>query len=126
MKWLALALAVFATGCGYVEMHDAVLRPPSAPTAKVELYVGEQTPGRPFYEVALVQVYGYGSEADVENMSRALEERGRALGCDALLRTHFDMGRSIGHGYGVCVRWSAVAPPGTVQTGGAPPSETPL
>jgi hypothetical protein len=103
------------TACGYTEVHEAVLRAPSPPTSRVELYVGDQLPPRPFYEVALVQAMGYGSEAQIEDLSQALESRGRQLGCDALVRTRFDLGHSMAHGYGVCVKWSDAAS-STVQT----------
>ena len=114
-------LAALATGCGYTELHEAVLRPTTAPTTQVELYVSEQSPRRPFYEVALLEVFGYGSDADVEDLTAALQARGRALGCDGILRVHFDMGRTVGHGYGVCVRWSPSAQ-GMVQTTPAAPA----
>ncbi len=113
MRLAVLSLSLAA--CGYTEVHEAVLRSPSPPTSRVELYVGDQLPPRPFYEVALVQAMGYGSEAQIEDLSQALEARGRQLGCDALVRTRFDVGHSMAHGYGVCVKWSETAP-STVQT----------
>lgn len=100
------ALALASTACGYTELHEALLRPASAPTNRVEIYLGDTLPPRPFYEVALVQVLGYGSDADVEDLNGALQARGRGLGCDGLVRVRFDLGRSIGQGYGVCVRWA--------------------
>jgi hypothetical protein len=111
MTWrsvrLAAALASLLTsGCGYVEMHEAVLRPTAPRSGPVELYVADQRPPRAFYEVALVEAFGYGTDADVEDLTAALHARGQALGCDALLRVHFDLGRSMAHAYGVCVRWS--------------------
>jgi hypothetical protein len=111
-----VGLVMVVTGCGYTEMHEAVLRTPTAPTSRVELYMGDQQPARPFYEVALVQAMGYGSEAQIEDLSQALEARGRQLGCDALVRTRFDLGLSMAHGYGVCVKWSRTVSSNTVQT----------
>lgn len=117
---VVLALTGMLSGCGYVEMHEAVLRPTTGPASKpVELYVEAQSPNRPYYEVALVEAFGYGSDADLEDLTAALQSRGQALGCDGLLRVHFDMGRSMAHGYGVCVRWSQTDQ-GTVQTTPAP------
>ncbi len=120
---LGLGLTLGAlSGCGYVEMHEAVLRPTTGPSSRpVELYVASQTPSRPYYEVALLQAFGYGSDADVEDLTNALRSRAQELGCDGLLRVHFDMGRSMAHGYGVCVRWSQTVQ-GTVQTTPAPAS----
>lgn len=125
MSKYVLASALVIAGCGYTEIHDAVLRPTPGPTSKVEVYVGDQRPSRPFYEVALVEAFGYGSEADVEDLTAALESRAKAIGCDALLRTRFDIGHSIAHGYGVCVRWSPTGP-ATIQTSTSPPVPLPV
>lgn len=122
---IAFPLTLLATGCGYVEMHEAVLRPTTGPSARaVEMYVGEQSPNRPYYEVALLQAFGYGGDANIEDLTAALEGRGRALGCDGLLRVRFDMGYSMAHAYGVCVKWSQ-AVQGTVQTNLAAPAPVP-
>ncbi len=98
-------------GCGHSETHQALLRAPGPPTTRVELYLADQPlPTRPFYEVALVQAMGFGAEAHIENLTRALVEKAKRLGCDALVRTFIDQGYSRSHAAGVCVRWSGPGP----------------
>jgi len=60
-----------------------------------------QAPPRPFYEVALLQVIGHGSDANLEDMVKALTVRASSLGCDAIVRIGVDQGYSIAHGFGV-------------------------
>jgi hypothetical protein len=119
------ALAFAATGCGYTELHEAVLRPPTPPTTSVELYLGDQNPNRPFYEVALVEAFGYGTDANMEDLSAALRGRGGNLGCDAILRARFDIGQSMAHGYGVCVKWAKVVTDTIQTTRPVPPAPAP-
>ena len=110
----ALALAAscaFASGCGYTESHEVVLRAPSASTGRVvEVYMIGQPPPRPFLEVALLQVIGHGSDANLEDIVKALTARASSLGCDAIVRIGVDQGYSIAHGFGVCVKWAGEAP----------------
>lgn len=120
----SLVPALVLIGCGYTELHEAVLRSTPGPTSKVEIYVGDQRPARPFYEIALVEAFGYGSEADVEDLTAALEGRAKSIGCDALVRTRFDLGQSVAHGYGVCVRYSPTAP-ATIQVSSSTPAAPP-
>jgi hypothetical protein len=114
-----LALALLATlagvagvsGCGYTETHEVQLRAPAPPSGRpVEVYMMGQPPPRPFYEVALLQVIGHGADANLEDVVKALTARASTLGCDALVRIGIDQGYSLAHGFGVCVRWAAVAP----------------
>lgn len=130
-----VTLSMLTSACGYVEMHEAVLRPTTGPTPnRVELYLGDQHPGRAFYEVALVEALGYGSKSDVEYVTSALGDRGKLLGCDAIVRIHVDVGQTMTHGYGVCVKWSRgeggsgtvqVAPTPAVPSSPAPTSPPP-
>jgi hypothetical protein len=123
-------------GCGHAEVHEVVLRSVEEPTGHpTELYFGKRLPGRPFYEVALLQVVGNGDEADVESLSKAISERASALGCDAVVRLRVDQGVTRAHAYGVCVRytealpvapWRPVTPPSkTAPPAAAPSSEEP-
>jgi hypothetical protein len=108
---MAVGVSVFAMACGHSETHQALLRAPGPPTTHVELYLADQPPpARPFYEVALVQAIGFGSEAHIENLMRALTEKAKRLGCDAVVRTFIDQGYSRSHASGVCVRWSGPGP----------------
>lgn len=113
MRRLLFAGAVLLAGCGHIETHHAMLRSAQAPTGKpVELYMADQpTPARPFYEIAIVQSIGFGSEAHPEDVARALTEKAGALGCDAVIRTSIDIGYSRAHAAGVCVKWLAPGPP---------------
>jgi hypothetical protein len=114
MKRALLAASVFLAGCGHTETHQAMLRNARAPTGKpVELYMADQpTPARPFYEIALVQAIGFGSDAHPEDVARALTEKAAVLGCDAVVRTTIDLGYSRAHAAGVCVKWLAPGPAG--------------
>src|SRR5688500_676277 len=105
-------VAMVLAGCGHIETHQAMLRSAPPPTGKpVELYMADQpTPARPFYEIALVQSIGFGSDAHPEDVARALTEKAGALGCDAVIRTTIDIGYSRAHAAGVCVKWLAPGP----------------
>lgn len=113
LRLLFVAIASIA-GCGHTETHQAMLRTAQAPTGRpVELYMADQpTPARPFYEIALVQAIGFGSDAHPEDVARALTEKAGALGCDAVVRTFIDTGYSRAHAAGVCVKWLAPGPAG--------------
>jgi hypothetical protein len=102
----ALALCVLLAGCGHVEVHDLVLRPSGAPPHAAEVYFEGRGPDRPYYEVALLQSVGWGDDATMNDVVRALGARGAGLGCDAVVRVHVDQGWARAHAFGVCVRWS--------------------
>jgi hypothetical protein len=99
----ALALACF--GCGSVETRAVAFRPPSAPPAQTDLYVGK-VPERPYYEAGLVQAVGIGTGAEEASVLQALRAKGRALGCDAVVRVAIEQGQTAAHAIGVCVRWA--------------------
>lgn len=107
-----LALAV--AGCGHSETHAAMLRAPQPRTGHaVELYLADQaSPARPFFDIAIVQAIGFGSEATPEAVAHALTEKAGALGCDAVVRASIDVGYSRAHAAGVCVKFLAEGPPG--------------
>ena len=114
---LALLMAIAAIallGCGHVETHSAMLRAPQPPTGHtVELYVADQAPpSRPFYDIAILQAIGFGSEANPEDVTRALTSKAALLGCDAVVRVFIDIGYSRAHASGVCVKFLAPGPPG--------------
>ena len=118
--WALLGLPLL--GCGYLETHDALLRAATAPTGReAEVYVGAQSPPRPFYEIALLQVVGHGTDADMEDVTRALAVRAAILGCDAVVRVHVDQGYMAAHGFGVGVKYAvaAAAPASPGADGGA-------
>ncbi len=123
------AVVALSAGCGYTESHEVVLRAPSAPSGRVvEVYMLGQSPPRPFYEVALLQVIGHGSDANLEDIVKALTHRAASLGCDAIVRIGVDQGYSIAHGFGVCVRWASAAPapaPAPVPAPAAPAPNAP-
>lgn len=107
MKLLALA-ALLVAGCGHVETHAAILRPAEPATkGRVELYLADQAaPTRPFYEIALVQVIGFGNEAHPESIASALTQKAGTLGCDAVVHASLDQGYGRAHAAGVCVKWA--------------------
>lgn len=114
MKRTTLSLAaLFVVGCGHTETHHVLFRTAGAPASKpVELYMAEQpVPERPFYEIAMVQAIGFGSEAHPEDVAHALTVKAGSLGCDAVLRATIDIGYSRAHAAGICVKWLADGPP---------------
>jgi hypothetical protein len=127
VKRVLLAALLGAVGCGHTETHQAMLRNAQAPTGRpVELYMADQpTPARPFYEIALVQAIGFGSDAHPEDVARSLTEKAGALGCDAVVRTFIDIGYSRAHAAGVCVKWLAPGPAGPTAVLPADPGKNP-
>jgi len=130
--FLSALLASATLGCGHTETHAAVLRAPGAQTrGPVELYLADQaTPQRPFYDIAIVQAVGFGSDANPEDVTQALTEKAAALGCDAVVRAFVDVGYSRAHAAGVCVKFLAPGPPGPAPvlppSPGANPSPPPM
>jgi hypothetical protein len=110
-----LALAVASTAlvaCGHTEVHSFLLRPAEAQTSREpEIYFEGRGPQRAVYEIALLQVLGFGSDADPDDVAAALASRGKALGCDAIVRVRIDQGAMRMHGFGVCVRYAAAPAP---------------
>ena len=124
MKLLVIAGVAILAGCGHVETHEAMLRAPSSPTgARVELYLADQpAPTRPFYEIALVQAIGFGTEAHPDRIAAALTTKAGGLGCDAVVHTFIDQGYARAHAAGVCVKWLGPAPAeGTPEESILPP-----
>ena len=114
--------ALALVGCGHTESHVAMLRAPQPRTDHpVELYVADQAPpARPFYDIAIIQAIGFGSEANAEDITHALTDKAGALGCDAVVRVFIDLGYSRAHASGVCVKFLAPGPAG--PTAVLPPS----
>jgi hypothetical protein len=99
-------------------MHEVVLRPPPGPHGRVvEIYMSTQTPPRPYYEIAILQAIGEGSDATLEDVMQALSKRGGELGCDAVVRIQIDVGYGRSHATGLCAKYTDVAP--------APPAPAP-
>lgn len=114
-KLAALGLVTLGVvGCGHSETHIAMLRAPQPSTGHaVELYLVDQaTPARPFFDIAIVQAIGFGTEATPEAVARALTDKAATLGCDAVVRASIDVGYSRAHAAGVCVKYLADGPPG--------------
>ena len=124
--WAAFAASAVsssaAIGCGgYTEVHEVIFRQPPPPTGRdVQVYVGDQTPPSAFYELAMLQAIGFDGDSNLEDVMGALRERGRMLGCDAIVRVRVELGYSMAHGYGVCVKWTAptTKPPAPVPVAG--------
>jgi hypothetical protein len=124
MKKFAVFLPLFLIGCGSVEVHQVFLRQPSMiENREIEVYVAGAPPKRAYYDIAIVQAIGHGSDADVEHVTHALANRAGRIGCDALVRVHVEIGYGRAHGTGVCVVWAkAVQATPAPQ---APPPTTP-
>jgi hypothetical protein len=120
-------LGGFLGGCGHTETHVAMLRAPEARTPhNVELYIADQAaPARPFYDIGIVQAIGFGSEANPEDVTRALTDKAATLGCDAVVRVFIDTGYSRAHAAGVCVKYLADGPPGPAAVLPPNPSRNP-
>lgn len=113
------ALLLLLVACGHTETHEALFRAPEPPSGHtVEIYMSDQPiPARPYYEIALVQAIGFGSESHPEDIAQALSEKAGKLGCDAVVRTFLDQGFSRSNASGVCVKWVGAPPPGSVPGG---------
>jgi hypothetical protein len=124
---LGAILALLLTACGgYTESHEVVLREVPPPTGRrPELYFDGRQPDQGYYDVALIQIVGYGGDAELEDVTRALVARGGELGCDAILRVHVDVGYSKGHAYGVCVRYAGTPAPAAQPLPAPPPVPAP-
>jgi hypothetical protein len=105
--WAIVAAAsLLATACGHTDTTSVLLRPAAdARRSSVELYFASQTVPHEYYEVALLQSVGYGSDANFEDVTDALRRRAASLGCDALVRVTVDQGFSVVHGYGICAHY---------------------
>lgn len=113
---------IFLVGCGSVEVHQVFLRQPSMiENREIEVYVSGAPPKRAYYDVAIVQVIGHGSAADVEHVTHALANRAGRLGCDAVVRVHVELGYGRAHGTGVCVVWAKASPANAAPQNPAPP-----
>lgn len=106
--------ALGVLGCGHRETHVAMLRAPQPSTGHaVELYLIDQaTPARPFFDIAIVQAIGFGTDATPEAVARALTDKAATLGCDAVVRASIDVGYSRAHAAGVCVKYLGDGPAG--------------
>lgn len=129
---LLAACTSVLSGCGHTEAHAAMLRAPEpANTHTVELYLAEQSaPARPYYDIAIVQSIGFGSDATPEDVTKALTDKAGALGCDAVIRATIDLGYSRAHAAGVCVKYLGPGPaapqPILPQGHGSNPSPPPV
>lgn len=103
--WLLATVCLF--GCGHVEVHEVVLRQPSAPQREAAVFTRAQTPPHRYYDVAILQAIGSGGRGDVESTVEALAQRAGELGCDAVVRVQIAMGMSRASATGVCVRYLA-------------------
>jgi len=129
---LVVAAVTALAGCGHIESHAAMLRAPEPASAHtVELYLADQsTPARPYYDIAIVQAVGFGSDATPEDVTKALTDKAGALGCDAVIRATIDLGYSRAHAAGVCVKYLGPGPaaptPVLPKAHGPNPSPPPL
>lgn len=105
MKLALLGLPLLVA-CGHTDFAEVVLRPPTAAHGPVPIFMKGKDPTRPYYDVALVQAVGSGTESDPEEVVEALSARGGQLGCDAIVRIDITQGSARTHVAGVCVKYS--------------------
>jgi hypothetical protein len=99
----SLLLASLLSGCGQTETHQVAFRTPMRPaTSEVALFI-ESVPARPYAEMGLLQAIGYGTEAEVPHVMRAIERDAKRMGCDAVAMLRTQAGMGVLHGVGVCV-----------------------
>jgi hypothetical protein len=123
---------LFLSGCGSIEVHQIFIRQPSMIEHRdIEVYVTGAPPHRPYYDIALIQAIGSGSDADVDHVTHAIANRAARLGCDAVVRLHVELGATRAHASAVCVHWAqatvvpATPAPLPVPPATAPPSAPP-
>ena len=103
MRRLVLAIsALLVSACGAVDAHRVAFSPARPPTTSVELVEG--TPTRQFTETGIVQAIGHGT-ANREDVTKALAQEARRMGCDAVVRLRVDEGAAMAHAIGVCAVW---------------------
>lgn len=122
---VAMVACFGLAGCGHTETTAAMLRSPQPRSARVELYIANQAPTlRPYYEIAIVQAVGFGTDATPEDVTKALQEKAAQLGCDAVVRVFIDVGYSRANAAGVCVKYMAPGPEGPTTLPPQPPPNT--
>ena len=108
LRALPGALLFASAACGHIDMHELALRPSSGPSPhEVQVYFETRAPDQAFYDVALLQATGFGGEANIDALVKAMLVRAAELGCDAVVRCRVDLGDARANAYGVCVRFSA-------------------
>jgi len=85
-------------------VNAVLLRPAPPATDAVGLFF-DTLPDRPFTEVAVVQALGSGADAHPQQMLVALQDKGKALGCNAIVRIDLTNRAGSAHAVGVCVVW---------------------
>jgi hypothetical protein len=119
MTRYALLACALLTGCAYTELHEVLLR--SAPPANKdpEVLMAGQPVTRPFYEIAILQVFVHENEPPLGDIVAPLAARARQLGCDAIVEVRMDQGFATSHATGVCVKY-AESPPVNRPANGSP------
>ncbi len=127
LRAAVVGLALVFAGCGYTELHEVVLRTPTAPSGRpIEIYMYGQVPPRPFFEIALLQAIGHGADANLADLVKGLTNRATQLGCDAVIRVQIEQGTTMAHAFGVCAGWAAFnAPPANPGSDAPPASPVP-
>ncbi len=106
MRKTHLAVALCANllfACGTTETHRVVTGKPGAPYGG-EIRIRMEGQGEPsdFREIAIVQAKCLNSHADLEHVIAGLRAEAASVGCNTIVRIHFDQGSSHASGTGVC------------------------
>ncbi len=105
---MVAASSALSVGCGHTDVYEALIRPPSRGTGRpAEVYMAPAPPPRAYADVAMIQVIGFGADANLEDTVRAMTLRAEQLGCDAVVQVRVDTGATLSHGFGVCANWVA-------------------
>jgi len=96
-------LALFLAACGATETHRVITGQPRAQyTGNIRIHMEGQGQPADFREIAIVQAKCTGSHADLEHVIAGLRQQAAWVGCDTIVRIHFDQGASHASGTGVC------------------------
>ena len=98
--------APLLAACGTTSFSEVVLRPLAPAHGPVPLYLKGQDVPKAYYDVALVQVVGSGSESAPDDVAAAVAARAGQLGCDAVVRLEINQGMRRTQAAGVCVRFT--------------------
>ena len=102
---LALAAALFLSGCASLRAEHVLTGQPLAPSGGAVRVVmeGAPSPG-PFTEIAVVTATGTLGYASLPSVLEALKSEAARLGGDAVIRVRYDRGTSGATATGVAVR----------------------
>jgi hypothetical protein len=106
VRFAALGVSVaLLSACGSTRTFRVLTGQPAAPHDRgVTIQMaGGPDPAVNMREIAIVQAFGSGTNADLEHVIDGLTREAQRLGCDAVIRVRVDQGSSGASANGVCV-----------------------